>query len=154
MEPDCGALPLLTDDLARLVAELVVNETWRGRPASLLGAGDDSDLDGSVYIGRDFAGRVDQGWGNPINSNDKATVLTGYLDWLLGDTRSAQDVRARLEAGELTGMKLACWCQPEPCHGWILAGFANGLEEETIAWVERVRSYQQQRTSHQGGETP
>jgi len=79
----------------------------------------------AVYIGRNYRGWRDAGWGNPFRpqthapeEHDRVIALyTRYLDdnpVLLG----------RLP--ELSGGKvLLCWCHPLPCHGDALAKRVN-----------------------------
>lgn len=91
-----------------------------------------------VYIGRTFAGRVDEGFGNSatfVAGDSRLDAIVGYYDWLVSPAGAT--VRAR--AGELTGVTLGCWCAPEPCHGWILAAYAAGLTAELAAWVGELR---------------
>lgn len=74
-----------------------------------------------VYIGR---GRGSP-WGNPYPISDtlsREEAIARYRDYLLG----RPDLLARL--GELRGKRLGCFCKPRPCHGDILAEFAdNGV---------------------------
>lgn len=122
--------------LRAAVETLVVNLAKRPVP----------DFD--IYIGRDFAGRQDVGFGNPIklradSPGQRVKVLVSYWGWLNGPSKQATDVRKRIRAGELTGKTLACWCAGKGlCHGHILAGLANGFVEETKGWIEALGSQQ------------
>lgn len=98
---------------------------------------------GVVYVGRTFAGRVGDGWGNPVSleqdtDSARARVLVSYFTWLQSNDARARKIRARIRAGELDGAVLSCWCAPKLCHGMILAGLAAGLVPETKAWVAQL----------------
>jgi hypothetical protein len=79
----------------------------------------------AVYIGRNYRGWRDAGWGNPFRPQTHAPeehdrvigLYTRYLD-------DNPVLLARLP--ELRGGKvLLCWCHPLPCHGDALAKIAN-----------------------------
>jgi hypothetical protein len=96
---------------------------------------------GAIYIGREHAGRgrgpsfKRSRWANPFHwkdhGRDRAVVL--FARWITGDPT----VAAMLPPGkwrrpsveeirqELRGRVLACWCDPEPCHGHVLAAIAD-----------------------------
>lgn len=142
VKPATGDLPALPERLAALVDAWVCNETDRGRHATLFGRGDDARLGAAVYVGRTFAGREDEGFGNPIHLRrgaPRAATLVAYFDWAQGPSLRAATLRRRLDAGELTGRPLSCWCHPEPCHAWLLCGWANGAVGDVAAWVEELR---------------
>lgn len=132
-------LPARLDELVR---RFVVNEADRRRPPDLFGGGADERFADAVYVGRDFAGRIDTGWGNPmrLGRRSRGEVLVAYTRWLCSAPATPVELRARLDAGELTGRVLSCWCHPQPCHAWVLAGFANGAGDEVCAWVEATAS--------------
>lgn len=69
-----------------------------------------------VYIGRPGP------WGNPFTIGRDGTrqeVIRKYEEHLLAS-------HALLElVPELAGMTLGCWCSPRPCHGDVLARYAN-----------------------------
>jgi hypothetical protein len=76
-----------------------------------------------VYIGRPSK------WGNPFTFKantiaefvvPKDEVLSRYEAWLV----EQPELMAALS--ELRGKALGCWCKPGPCHGDILARFADG----------------------------
>jgi hypothetical protein len=72
-----------------------------------------------VYIGRPSK------WGNPFvigRDGDRAEVIAKYRAWAVAQ---GIDKAAR---SELRGKVLACWCSPMPCHGDVLAEWANGGE--------------------------
>lgn len=54
---------------------------------------------------------------------DRPGMVRRYRDWLHG--RAA--LLGRIEAGELTGRALGCWCAPQPCHADVLADEVNRL---------------------------
>lgn len=79
---------------------------------------------GDVFIGRPSA------WGNPFvigRDGDRATVIAKYRSWLLADPQLLSRV------GELKGRRLACYCAPQPCHGDVLAEFAELAAHRTPA---------------------
>lgn len=82
-----------------------------------------------VYIGRDFRGYKDLGWGNPFkltSDEDRGATIARYREWI----KTQPDLLARLP--ELKGKRLGCWCKPfHSCHGDVLAELANNLTEET-----------------------
>ena len=94
-----------------------------------------------VYIGRDFRGYRDQGFGNPLKLRKegrlaRAELLVAYWGWLNCDVPKARSVRRRIRAGELTGKVLGCWCASKGlCHGHVLAGLALGRIEEVRSWM-------------------
>jgi hypothetical protein len=81
----------------------------------------------AVYIGRNYRGWRDVGWGNPFRPQTHAPeehdrVIALYNRHL--DDNSI--LLARLP--ELRGGKvLLCWCHPLPCHGDALAKRANSM---------------------------
>jgi hypothetical protein len=95
----------------------------------------------AIYIGREHAGRgrgpsfKRSRWANPIKLGvcGRATAVDIYARWLDGDAA----VTAMLPPGrwhhpsveeirrELRGRVLACWSDPEPCHGHVLAAIAD-----------------------------
>jgi len=69
-----------------------------------------------VYIGRPSK------WGNPFvigKDGDRAEVIAKYRAW--GQARGLD----KAAKAELKGKVLACWCSPLPCHGDVLAEWAN-----------------------------
>jgi hypothetical protein len=71
-----------------------------------------------VYIGRKGHG-FSGAFGNPLYT------LEGYDRWLLGRLRT--DLLFRTAVRDLSGKTLVCFCKPKPCHGDILARFADLL---------------------------
>lgn len=68
-------------------------------------------------------------WGNPFKIEGDITRLrsiTLYAAHLVSEinhgTIALRDIR------ELSGKTLACWCAPEPCHGEVLAAFADRID--------------------------
>lgn len=71
-----------------------------------------------VYVGRGSK------WGNPYAIGEFGTrdeVIALYEQYLL----ASPDLIASLP--ELRGRVLGCWCAPKPCHGHVLARYANQL---------------------------
>jgi hypothetical protein len=123
--PDLADLP----DELDLVLPFVVNLAARPLPAF------------DVYIGRDFAGHRDIGFGNPVRlvqegRAQRARVLVEYWAWLNGPSSKAIEVRRRVRSGEINGRVLGCWCAGKGlCHGYVLAGLANGKPTVVKRWV-------------------
>ena len=65
-------------------------------------------------------------WGNPFRmrrESDRAEVIVRYREHL-----EAEITAGRITADglvELHGKRLGCWCAPKPCHGDVLAEFAE-----------------------------
>ncbi len=82
------------------------------------------DKNYDIYIGRAVPRRgVPRSiWANPFKidaEHDREAVIELYSAWL--NTQPA--LLARIP--DLVGLRLGCWCAPEPCHGDILAERAN-----------------------------
>lgn len=102
----------------------------------------------AVYIGREDGGRGRRPprrrspWANPWNANvvGRERSIALYARWIAGD----QEAAALLPAGrwhkptideirrELRGKVLACWCEPKPCHGHVLAAIADETPAGTL----------------------
>jgi len=73
-------------------------------------------------------------WGNPFRIGEDGTrdeVIARYREYLWQHIQ-AGDVSLE-ELAELHGCWLACWCEPLPCHGDVLAkaaAWASGVLEE------------------------
>ena len=69
-----------------------------------------------VYIGR---GSI---WGNPFvigRDGDRAEVIRRYEAYFLANPT------LRAQVHTLKGKTLACFCAPKPCHGDVLARYAD-----------------------------
>lgn len=76
-----------------------------------------------IYIGRPSK------WGNPFSHKagtlakykceTREESIEKYSEWLLGQEDLLRDIH------ELKGKVLGCWCDPQECHGHILAAIAN-----------------------------
>lgn len=67
-------------------------------------------------------------WGNPFempDDGDRKTVIENYETHYLPHKPS---LLSRLDS--LRGKALGCWCAPEPCHGDVLAAWAEGRGEQ------------------------
>lgn len=74
-----------------------------------------------VYIGRGSK------WGNPFiigKDGTRAEVISKYEDHLL----ASPELMSALP--ELKGKTIACYCKPAPCHGDVLARYADGGDSE------------------------
>ena len=120
------------------IVSFVVNLALRPTPAF------------DIYIGRDFRGYRDQGFGNPLHLRRetplaRAEVLVTYWGWLNCDVPKARSVRRRIRAGELTGKVLGCWCAGKGlCHGHVLAGLAANRVEIVRSWVADLDEWAQE----------
>jgi hypothetical protein len=52
---------------------------------------------------------------------DRPGMVRHYRDWL----DAQPDLLRRIDAGELTGLALGCWCAPQACHADVLAEKVN-----------------------------
>lgn len=71
-------------------------------------------------------------WGNPFKIGRDGTredVLRDHENWL----RTVEHPLMQ-EIWRLEGRPLGCWCEPLPCHGWLLAYLANCKPEQQLAW--------------------
>lgn len=89
--------------------------TQRGEHDRLIGWA----IDQNAYV------RIDRRteWGNPFETpadGDRAAVIAHYRDHYLPYKPSLDRKRDLL-----TGKALGCWCAPEPCHGDVLAEWAD-----------------------------
>ena len=77
----------------------------------------DTNDPGVIYIGRPSK------WGNPyqLSKYDRETAVKLYEDYLMKSPNLIDDLN------ELRGMKLACFCFPEKCHGEILLKYINAV---------------------------
>jgi Domain of unknown function (DUF4326) len=87
----------------------------------------------TVYIGRYHQGSrygilPRSKWANPFRVGKEAVdaddAVAQYRVWLQTQPRLLSD------APMLRGQVLGCWCAPGPCHGDVLAGLANGHDDE------------------------
>jgi hypothetical protein len=73
---------------------------------------------GNVYIGRDYAEFVNEGWGNPFHigpDGNREEVLAKYRKWALGNPYLLKRLHL------LKDKVLGCWCRAgECCHGDVL----------------------------------
>ena len=91
-----------------------------------------------VYVGR--AGHGQDGYfGNPIARGrpcpECSLVHAGAGEtlqcfWIYLERRLAADTEFRSRVAGLRGKTLTCFCAPAPCHGDILAAWADRLEQE------------------------
>ena len=84
--------------------------------------------DCDVYIGRRWSmggWRLPQSkWHNPFTVKQCGSAVNAikrYEEYL----REQAGLRKSLH--ELQGKRLGCWCKPAPCHGDVLAKYANAL---------------------------
>ena len=73
-------------------------------------------------------------WGNPFRigaDGDRDTVIALYRDDLWHRIRTGN--LGLEELAQLAGCRLACWCDPLPCHGHVLARAALWAEEQLAA---------------------
>lgn len=82
---------------------------------------------------RDFVWVDRQGpWGNPLKigrDGTRSEVLRAHEDMARANPMFV------MELWRLRDKTLACWCDPEPCHGWLLAFLANCEWEEQFDWL-------------------
>lgn len=78
--------------------------------------------------------RIDRGtpWGNPYRIGQDGTrgdVLRAHEDWLRLEYELVSEI------WRLRDQSLACWCDPLPCHGWLLFYLANCTEDQQEDWI-------------------
>lgn len=74
----------------------------------------------NLRTGAEYDVRIDRRskWGNPFvigRDGTREEVIARYEQYLY---RDRPDLLAALP--ELRGLRLACWCTPQPCHGDVL----------------------------------
>jgi hypothetical protein len=91
-----------------------------------------------VYIGRANAraGLSASKWANPFTVSkcgSHQAAVDAYAEWI------QQPAQAHLLRAipELVAQRLGCWCKPAPCHGDVLAQYANAYAAGT--WAPPVR---------------
>jgi hypothetical protein len=91
-----------------------------------------------VYIGRaNSRARLPASkWANPFTVGEVGShqaAVDAYREWI------QQPAQAHLLRAipELVGQRLGCWCKPAPCHGDVLARYANAYAAGT--WTPPVR---------------
>jgi len=73
----------------------------------------------TVFIGRPSK------WGNPFRigrDGNRAEVIDKYILWFIRPEQAELRIACRRD---LRGKKLACFCSPLPCHGHVLAYYAD-----------------------------
>jgi len=78
-----------------------------------------------IYIGRPSK------WGNPFvigKDGDRAEVVAKYEAWLAKQVTTGEITLDEL--AELSGKTLVCFCKPYPCHGDVLAKYADMAKRE------------------------
>ncbi len=89
-----------------------------------------------VYIGRSNKRFVDAPWGNPFligEHGSREQVISLFRNYLI------RNPELIIRVPELAGQRLGCWCAPRPCHGDVLAEYADNLHwlwNETLNAVE------------------
>ncbi len=84
-----------------------------------------------VYIGRDYDGFKDEGWGNPFHigkDGNRKEVLRKYREWVVKQPA----LLARLH--ELDGKILGCWCKPYLCHGDVLRELVDEYRGQNLQY--------------------
>jgi hypothetical protein len=79
---------------------------------------------GAVYIGRANArhGLPASPFANPFvigRDGSRDEVIAKFARWIVTQPHLVAAAR------ELRGRVLACWCEPQPCHGHVLAALAD-----------------------------
>lgn len=80
-----------------------------------------------VYIGRG------SDWGNPFRIGEHGSRQS-VIDQFEAHLRQQPDLLARLS--ELRGRRLGCYCAPLPCHGHVLARYADMTEAQLQLAIE------------------
>lgn len=80
-----------------------------------------------IYIGRGSP------WGNPYaishgEGPDRAEVIEKYKEYFYEKIESDSAFKKGILG--MKGMRLACFCKPEACHGDIIADYIDNLSED------------------------
>lgn len=102
------------------------SRTYTPTKASVINKRDNWSCRSFVWVDR-------QGpWGNPFKIGRDGE----RHDVLLEHEKAARENPAFvMELWRLKDKTLACWCEPLPCHGWLLAFLANCTWEEQFDWL-------------------
>lgn len=68
-------------------------------------------------------------FGNPFHigkDGDRQAVLQKYKQYFYRRCEADPEFRRRVMA--LRGLRLACWCAPQPCHGMIIVEYIESQE--------------------------
>lgn len=81
-----------------------------------------------VYIGRGTP------WGNPFaighgDGPDRAQVIEQYKEYF--SEKIATDSAFRNGILGMKGLRLACFCKPQACHGDVIASYLDSLPDQT-----------------------
>lgn len=100
-----------------------------------------------VYIGRKVNRKPwnelikeDSIWANPFKGGDPGDNVYKYYKWI----QEPQQAWLLARIGELRGQQLGCWCVEkgyEPCHGWVLAYFADGIMSPVLKNIIQTREH-------------
>lgn len=80
-----------------------------------------------IYIGRGSP------WGNPFaighgDGPDRSEVIRRYKEYF--EEKIVSDKSFKKGILSMRGMRLACFCKPEACHGDIIADYLNNINDE------------------------
>jgi hypothetical protein len=85
-----------------------------------------------VYIGR--AGKGQDGYfGNPFRlryGEDRGATMERYRKYLHDRLKTDPEFQRRVH--ELKDKTLGCFCEPNPCHGDVIAAYLNNLQNFQI----------------------
>ena len=85
-----------------------------------------------VYIGR--AGPGEDGYfGNPFrmgNRTSRKDAVQKFQTYFT--TRIAKDSEFKSQVLALKGKRLGCYCKPKACHGDVIAGWLNKMEQKEV----------------------
>ena len=79
-----------------------------------------------VYIGRAYRGWAASIWGNPYKlgrDGNREQCIAMYRAYILASPSLMRQLPS------LQGKRLGCWCEPQECHGRVLAELADGLAD-------------------------
>jgi hypothetical protein len=87
-----------------------------------------------IYVGRSNAFKKLRGHvlGNPYplkREADRAECLRKYADYLARHPQLPGWLRGLARNVKRTGLPLACWCSPKPCHADLLAAMIDRMLE-------------------------
>jgi hypothetical protein len=101
-----------------------------------------------VYVGRAFRSRKGGYWGNPFKGEGSIPAFEEvFLKRLKGDSTF------KVRTLALRGLRLACYCAPDDCHGDVIAAWVNKqpLKEcrAAAAKLGKLRSSAEGKTTRQ-----
>ena len=83
-----------------------------------------------ISIGRAGDGH-DGRFGNPFvvgKDGEVGECVEKFREWFYSDDMDAEVMREQVDFEIKPGMRLGCFCKPNPCHGDVIAEYVNSKE--------------------------